>query len=142
MTAAAPAHTDTAPTGADDGFPPVTQLLVGSLALVVIGGIIMAAYAPRRPPLGAPIALFVASVVLYAIGFVLMTRIPDFAWATFRKVAGWALLAYVISAGMIEYAFVHNKITGAPLTVVTLLLVVFAVEPPTLMAYTTARYHR
>jgi hypothetical protein len=133
--APAPAHTTT-----EYRFPPVTQLLVASLALTIIGGIIMSAYAPRRPPLGPPIALFVASVVLFAIACALLARIPEFAWAVFRKVAGWALLAYVISAGMIEFAFVHNKITGAPLAVVTLLLFVFAVVPPTLIAYTTARY--
>ncbi len=52
----------------------------------------------------------------------------------------WALLAYVISAGMIEFAFVRDHTRGAPLVVVSCLLVVFATSAPTTIAVTTARY--
>jgi hypothetical protein len=121
-------------------FPPVAQIAVASLALVVIGGIVMASYVPRRPALGLPIALLAASGVLLSVAVIMLARLRDFAWATFFVVARWALLAYVVSAGMIEFAFVRNHTRGAPLTVVTMMLVIFAVDVPLIIAYTVARY--
>jgi hypothetical protein len=130
-----------APAGAEQRrFPPITALTVLSLTCVVIGGIIIASYAPRKPPLGVPIALLVASVVLYAAAIAMLVRIRDFAWATYFKVGKWALLAYVISAGMIEFAFVHNDTPSDVLTVLTMLLVVFVLDVSTTIAYTVARY--
>jgi hypothetical protein len=121
-------------------FPPVAQLATASLALTVIGGIDMASHFPRRPPLAVPISLLSASFVLLVTSVMLLARVPDFARATFFLVGRWALLAYVIQAGMIEFAFVHNDAHGAPLFVVTLLLVMFAVDVPLIIAFTTARY--
>lgn len=120
--------------------PPVTPLAVASLALVVVGGIVMAAAFPRPPALGLPIALLVGSALLLATGLVLLAHQPGFAWPTFRRVAGWALLAYAVSAGLIEFSFVHNHASGAPLLVVTLLLVMYALDVPLLIGFTVARY--
>jgi hypothetical protein len=120
--------------------PPVTPLAIASLALVVVGGIVMAAAFPRPPALGLPIALLAASALLLAAGLVLLARQPGFAWSTFRRVAGWALLAYVVSAGLIEFSFVHNHASGAPLLVVTLLLVMYALDVPLLIGFTVACY--
>lgn len=41
---------------------------------------------------------------------------------------------------MIEYAFLRDAISGGPLVVVTLSLVVFAVHVPVLIGFTVARY--
>jgi hypothetical protein len=121
-------------------FPPVAELSVASLALVLIGGVYMASYFPRRPPLGLPIALLIASVVVLVVNVVMLSRLHEFAWDKFVLVGGWALAAYVLQAGMIEYAFVHNHASGAPLVVVTLMLVMFAVTVPLIIAFTVARY--
>ncbi len=121
-------------------FPPVAWLSTAALALVVAGGVLMASYAPRRPPLALPTSLLVASVLALAAAWVLLGRHRPFAWRTFRRVFKWALLAYVISAGMIEFAFVRDHTRGAPLVVVSCLLVVFATSVPTTIAVTTARY--
>ena len=120
--------------------PPVTQLAGASLALVVIGGIIMASSFPGRPVLAVPIAMLVLSVILLASGVVLLVRQRGFAWHAFFLVGKWALLAYAISAGMIEFSFLHNHAEGAPLLVVTLMLVMFAVDVPLLISFTVARY--
>ena len=61
-------------------------------------------------------------------------------WSTFVRVGRWALLAYIIAAGMIEFAFVRNHTRGAPLAVVTGMLVVFALDVPFIIATTVARY--
>ena len=121
-------------------FPPVAWLSTAALALVVAGGIVMASYAPRRPPLAVPTALLVVSAIALATAWVLLSRHRPFAWRTFRRVFKWALLAYVISAGMIEFAFVRDHTRGAPLLVVSGLLVLFATSVPTTIAVTTARY--
>jgi hypothetical protein len=120
--------------------PAVTQMAGASLALVVIGGIVMASSFPGRPALGVPIALLVLSAALLAASIVLLARHRGFAWHTFLLVGRWALLAYVVSAGMIEFSFVHNHAGGAPLLVVTLMLVLFAVDVSLLIGLTVAPY--
>ena len=121
-------------------LPPITQLQVGALALVIVGGVDMASYFPRRPPLGLPIALLAGSAAIFAIAAVMLARVRNFAWETFFRVVRWALLAYLIQASMIEYVFVHNHASGAPLVVVTLMLVMFAITIPSVIAFTVARY--
>src|ERR1035437_189333 len=109
-------------------LPPITQLQVGALALVIIGGVDMASYFPRRPPLGLPIALLAGSAAIFAIAAMMLARVRNFAWETFFRVVRWALLAYLIQAGMIEYVFVHNHPPRAPPGVVPLMLVMLGVH--------------
>jgi hypothetical protein len=80
------------------------------------------------------------AIVLMVVAAGLLFRIKEFAWATFGVVFKWALLAYVIVAGMIELAFVHDHTRGSSLVLVTLMLTVFALSVPTTIAFTTARY--
>lgn len=121
-------------------FPPVAELVTGSLALTVIGGILLASSLPRRPGLGVPIGLAVAAVVLTLAGVALTARLREFNWGRFAQVFRWALLAYVVSAGMIGFAFIRNHVSGAPLAVVLVMLVIYAADVPLVIAYTAARY--
>jgi hypothetical protein len=126
----------------DRRFPPVAELITVSLAVTIVGGIVMASYVPRRPPLALPSALLAVSVVLTAAAVVQLARMRDFAWQAFRTVGQWALLFYIVAAGMIEFAFVKDHTRGAPLLVVSLMLVVFAVDVPLIIGVTVARYER
>ncbi|MGH7722850.1 MAG: hypothetical protein ACRENL_08485 [Candidatus Dormibacteria bacterium] len=126
---------------AEHRFPPVTQLTIGSLGLVVIGGVVMAGYFPNSPPLALPAGLLAGGALLWATSLLLLVRHRGFAWATFFGVARWAVLAYLVIAGMIEYAFVHNHAGGAPLVVLSLMLVVFALDVPLSIGFTVARFH-
>lgn len=121
-------------------LPPVAELATGSLALTVIGGIILASSVPRRPSLGIPAIFAVASALLLLLGIGLVARLRDFAWDRFFLVLRWALLAYVISAGMIAFAFIRNHTSGAPLALVLVMLVIFAADVPLIIAFTVARY--
>jgi hypothetical protein len=121
-------------------YPPIAQLTVGSLALIVIGGILMASYVPRPPPLAAPAALTTVSAVLALTSAVLLSRLEQFAWPRFFLAFRWALLAYVISAGVIGFAFVRDHTRGAPLALVVVMLVIFALDVPVVIAFTVARY--
>ena len=65
-----------------------------------------------------------------------------FPWGRFFEVARWALLAYAITAGMILYTFLRNDLSGGPLVVLALSLVVYAVHVPMLIGFTVARYEQ
>lgn len=121
-------------------LPPVTALAMTSLALIVAGGIYLSAHLPRHVPLAPAVALLAASALLLAFNLISLTRVPGFAWDRFRAVAKWALLAYLISAALIEFAFVRDHLSGGPLVVLTLSLVVYAVHVPMLIGFTVARY--
>ena len=120
--------------------PPVTGLWMLSLALIAGGVSYLAAYLPKRAPLGPAVGLLVAAAVVLVVGVVLLARQRDFAWRRFRQVAGWTLLAYVVIAGMIEYAFVYDHTRGAVLVVMTSMLFVFMLAPPLLVGFTVARF--
>jgi hypothetical protein len=132
--------TATAAPTAGRRFPPVAALTIVSLALVVIGGILMASYVPRRPPLGVPVALTVISAALFLTSVFLLSRLEQFAWPRFFVVFRWALLAYVISAGMIGFAFIYDHTRGASLALVLVMLVIFALDVPLVVAFTAAQY--
>ncbi|MBS1878578.1 MAG: hypothetical protein JST31_03595 [Actinobacteria bacterium] len=121
-------------------LPPVTQLGMTSLALIVAGGIYLASNLPEEVSLAPAIALLALSALLLAVNLLLLARVEGFAWARFFQVAGWALLAYALIAGLIEYAFLRNGLAGGPLVVVTLSLVVYSLHVPMLIGFTVARY--
>lgn len=121
-------------------FPPAAEFAIVSLALVIVGGIIMASYAPRRPPLAAPIAIAVIAAALLLASVVMVSRLREFAWNRFFVVLKWAGLAYVISAGMIAFAFIRDHVRGAPLAVLLVMLIMFAADVPLIIAFTAARY--
>jgi hypothetical protein len=121
-------------------LPPVTQLAMASLALIVAGGIYLSAHLPKHVPLGPAVALLAASALLLAVNLLMLARVQGFAWERFRAVAKWALLAYLLSAALIEFAFLQDHLSGGPLVVLTLSLLVYAVHVPTLIGFTVARY--
>ena len=121
-------------------LPPVTQVAMASLSLIVAGGIYLSAHLPRHVPLGPAVALLAASVLLLAANIFALSRVRGFDWNRFFEVGKWSLLAYVVIAGMIEYVFLRNHVRGGPLVVLTLSLVVFAVHVPMLVGFTVARY--
>lgn len=122
-------------------LPPVTQIGMLSLALIVAGGIYLAANIPGDVALAPAVILLVLSALLLAGNLFALSRVRGFPWRRFWEVARWALLAYAITAGLIEFAFLRNDLTGGPLVVLTLSLVVYAVHVPTLIGFTVARYH-
>jgi len=133
----APPHSDTD----ERPLPPVTPLAMTSLALIVAGGIYLASHIPNHVPLAPAIVLLAASALLLALNLLLLYRVKDFPWGQFFEVAKWAMLAYTVIAGMIEYAFLRDHLKGGPLVVLTLSLVVFAVHVPVLIGFTVARFY-
>jgi drug/metabolite transporter (DMT)-like permease len=138
---AALGHADHAP-GADGErpMPPIQQIGAATLIVVVIGGIYTAAHLPQHVPQGPAIGLLAAAAVLLAVNIVLLSRIENFAWRSFRLVAGWVLAAYIVIAGMLEYVFIYDDTRGTQLVILTLMLVVFAIDIPLLLGFSVARF--
>lgn len=124
------------------GRPPVPAACVSSMALVLVSGIYLAAYLPTRAPLGPAIGLLAASGVLLLVAVGMVVRLQTFAWQSFFQVVKWAMLAYVVIAGMLEYVFVLDGTRGSMLVLLTLSLLVFAVDIPLLLAFSVARFQR
>jgi hypothetical protein len=122
-------------------LPPVTELGMASLTLIVGGGIYLSSHLPQHVSLTPAIVLLAGSAVLLAINLGLLARVQDFAWARFIDIGKWSLLAYVVIAGMIEFVFLRNHLSGGPLIVLTLSLVIFAVHVPILVGFTVARFY-
>lgn len=121
-------------------LPPVLEIGVASLICTLAAGIIVAAQVPNSDTLWPAVVLLVVSATLLAAMGFLMTRIEHFAWRPFRQVWQWAMLAYIVIAGMLEYVFVKDKTPDNVLVMLTLLLVAFALTVPTLLAFSVARF--
>ncbi len=123
-------------------MPPVTEVGVIALGLVVIGGIYMSSYYPKRSPMVLPTVLVVLALALICWNFISIVRSSDLPKFPFVKVGKWTLLVYVVIAGMLEYVFVYDGTAGTPLVLLSLMLLVFAVDVPTIVAFTVARFYR
>jgi hypothetical protein len=124
----------------DRPYPPIAWLSTGALALVIVGGILMASYAPRKAPLGTATGFLVTAVILLASAGILLAGLKDFSRKTFINVFKWAIFADLVTASMIEFAFVRDQTRGASLLIVTGMLVVFTLSVPTTIAFTVARF--
>jgi uncharacterized membrane protein YeiB len=121
-------------------LPPVTQLGLLSLAMVLVAGIYLSAHLPQHVSLGPAVALLAASALVLVVNLLALSRTDWFPWRRFFEVGRWALLAYLVIAAMIEYVFLRNHTSGGALVVMTLSLIVFAVNVPVLIGFTVARY--
>ena len=121
-------------------LPPVARLATLTLALVVAGGIWMAAHYDHHATLVPAVVLAVAGGVVLLANAVLLSRIPAFAWDVFFRVFGWALLAYLVIAGILEYVFIFDHTPTRQLALFSVMLALFAVNVPMLLAFSVARY--
>jgi len=123
-----------------EDLPPVAQLGITALILVVASGIYLAARAGRHLNVVPPVvALSLAGVVVVAAA-VMLGRVRRFAWPKFRLVCGWALLEYAVIAGILAYVFSIDHIPGSTLTLLIVSLVIFAVDIPMMFGFAVARY--
>ena len=121
-------------------LPPVQQLGVVSMILTIVSVIWLASYIPKHPPLTLSVVLMILAGVVMATNLTLLSRVQEFAWPTFRAVAGWTLVAYIVIAGMLEFVFLYDHVRGSVLLLMTLSLVSFAVNVPLLLGFGVARY--
>ncbi len=120
--------------------PPIPLVCLTSMALVLGGGVYLASYLPRRAPLAPAVGLVAAAGVALIAAVVLVAGLRQFAWDAFFLVVRWALVAYGVIAGILEYVFVSDGTRGTMLVLLTLSLLVFAVDIPVLFGFSVARF--
>ena len=121
-------------------LPPIAEIAVAALALIVIGGITLASRLPRPAPLALLLALLAVAAALVLADIALLARLREFAWPVFFQVAKWSLLAYAVMYGILEFTFIYDRVPGSTLVVLTLMLMVISVDIPMLFGFSVARY--
>jgi hypothetical protein len=121
-------------------LPPVAEVAVASLALMLSSGIYLAAQLPGNPPMAPVVALVAAGAGLTVVAMAMLARIRPFAWGTFFAVAKWAFAAYLVIAAILAFVFVYDGTPAATLSILVVSLAVFAVDVPTVIGFTVARY--
>jgi hypothetical protein len=124
----------------DRPLPPITMVVVLSMAAVITAGIYLAAYLPKQAPLPLPAALVTLGVVLFLVSAAMMTRLREFAWSRFLQVGRWVLLAYLVIVGILEFVLVVDQTRGGLLALLTVILLIFALDIPILLGFSVARY--
>ena len=120
--------------------PPVAAIATVTLGLCAVAAIVIAGDAPHRPPMALVWALIGLAAVLLVANIAAVARKRSFAWGSFFLVGRWSLLAYVVIAGMIEYAFIHDGMPEPQLAAMSTVLALFAVDVPLLLAFSVARH--
>jgi hypothetical protein len=121
-------------------LPPITELAVATMILVVVGGTFIAGHVPRHVPLLLPTILIVAAAALLLANIYLLSRIPEFSWSTFRQVFIRSLVGYGVIAGLLAYVFIRDDIPNNVMAFLAGMLLIFALNIPLLFAFSVARY--
>ncbi len=121
-------------------LPPISELSVLVLAVVVSGGVYLAAHLPRHTTLVPTTVAVVIAGSIVLINLILLRQIKDFDWKVFTTVAKWTLLAYGLFAAALEYIFIKDGSRGGVLALMSATLVIFAINLPIHFGFTVARY--
>ena len=85
-------------------LPPVAEIAVAAMALIIIGGITLASRLPRPAPLPLLVTLLAVAAALVLADVVLLARLRV-RLAGVLPVAKWSLLAYAVMYGILEFTF-------------------------------------
>ena len=125
---------------ADIPRPPIWELGVAALVLVVVSVVYLASYIPGKPNTIPAYVLLAAASALVVAQLVLIGGLEHFSRRSFHQVGGWALVAYVVIGGMIEYVFLRNDTRGEELALLTWGLALFVVDVPLILGFSVARF--
>jgi hypothetical protein len=120
--------------------PPISEISVVILTLVIAGGVYLASYLPNHISLTPTTLLVSLAGILVLVNVYLISRISNFAWDKFFLVAKWTLLAYGVIAGTLEYIFIKDGTRGSVLALMSSALLIFAINLPIHFGFTVARY--
>jgi len=124
----------------DRALPRISELGVVALVLCAISVITIAGSVPQRPPMAIVWALIGLAGAAMVVAVASLARTPLFAWSSFFLVGKWALLGYLVIAGMIEYAFVYDHTPEPQMAALSTVLLLFALDVPLLLGFAVARH--
>jgi hypothetical protein len=121
-------------------LPPVSELAIATMILVVSGGIYMAGHIPNDVPTLLPTVLTAVAAVILVANVVMLARVKRFSWPVFKQVAGWSLAGYGVISALLLWVFIRDDIPSDVMTLLSASLVIFAVNIPLLFGFSVARY--
>jgi len=124
----------------DRKLPPIAEMIIVSMALVITSGIYLASHLPKSASLAPVTVLLVLAGVSTVSAVFTVSRLRDFNWKVFFQVWRWAMLAYIVIGGILEFVFIFDHTRGSMLLVFTLSLAIFALDIPLLLSFSVARY--
>jgi len=124
----------------DRKLPPIAEMIIVSMALVVTSGIYLASHLPKSTSLAPVTVLLVLAGASTLSAVITVSRLRDFNWKVFFQVWRWAMLAYIVIGGILEFVFIFDHTRGSMLLVFTLSLAIFALDIPLLLSFSVARY--
>ena len=124
----------------EEKLPPVSELAIATMVLVVTGGIYMAGHIPNDVPTLVPTFLTAVAALILVANVVMLARVKRFAWPIFKQVAGWSLVGYGVISGLLLWVFLRDDIPSDVMTLLSASLVIFAVNIPLLFGFSVARY--
>ncbi|HVB01611.1 MAG TPA: hypothetical protein VNE42_10175 [Acidimicrobiales bacterium] len=124
----------------DRKLPPIAEMIIVSMALVITSGIYLASHLPKSASLAPATVLLVLAEVSTVSAVFTVSRLRDFNWKVFFQVWRWAMLAYIVIGGILEFVFIFDHTRGSMLLVFTLSLAIFALDIPLLLSFSVARY--
>lgn len=125
---------------ADRKLPPIAEMTISSMAFVITSGIYLASHLPQRASLAPVTVLLVLAGISLLSAVFTLSQVKDFNWKVFFQVWRWAILAYIVIAGILEFVFIFDHTRGSMLLVFTLSLSIFALDIPLLLSFSVARY--
>jgi hypothetical protein len=120
--------------------PPIWECGVAALICVVISVVYLAAHIPHLPNTIPAYILLVAGTLFIVAQLVMIGSLDNFSRGSFHTVSGYALAAYIVIGGMIEYVFIKNGTRGEELALLTWGLVLFVIDVPLILGFSVARY--
>jgi hypothetical protein len=121
-------------------LPPVSELAIATMILVVTGGIYMAGHIPNDVPTLLPTILTAVAALILLANVIMLAQVKHFAWPIFKQVAGWSLVGYGVISGLLLWVFIRDDIPSDVMTLLSASLVIFAVNIPLLFGFSVARY--
>lgn len=137
MSAPTTAH---GPATTERKFPPIAEICMLILALIVGGGVYLAAHLPAHVSLVPTTTLTTIAWVLLLANLVLLSRLKDFAWKSFFLVAKWSLLGELVVVGVLEFVFIYDGTRGSVLVLLSSSLLLFAIDLAVLFGFFVAQY--
>ena len=130
------------PYAGDTSNSPVIACITATVICCILAAGIMVAHFPGPSPLwGSILWVSVAAALTVVSAVLILTRRP-FARKLFLTVAKWVFLYILALSGIGEYVLMLDGTTGAPLVVMTIILLLFLVNIPMLWGFSVARHER
>lgn len=120
-------------------YPPVDMLAVLSMALVILGAILMVSKMNSSAVSNVAYGLDGLAFLILLVAIALLFKSSNLAFSTFWLVFKWTLLVYIVISGFLTFIFVYNHTPSSRLVAIIIALIIFALDVPINISFTVAK---